>query len=164
MLQVSNEQQIRFLLYSVIVGVFLSFLYDFFKVSRVLFSKMPDAVIFVEDLIFTLICTVVYIIFIYAANLGIPRFFSALGAAVGFSICYFTLGKLLPKIYVKAILIILVPIKLLISGFVKILSFILCKITICKNFFKNLFIFAKKRNIIYMDIRSGRIFRTFGKD
>lgn len=161
MLQVSNEQQIRFLLYSVIVGVFLSFLYDFFKVSRVLFSKMPDAVIFVEDLIFTLICTVVYIIFIYAANLGIPRFFSALGAAVGFLIWYFTLGKLLPKIYVKAILIVIVPIKLLISGFVKILSFILCKITICKNFFKNLFIFAKKRNIIYMDIRSGRIFKNY---
>lgn len=161
MLQVSNEQQIRFLLYSVIVGVFLSFLYDFFKVSRVLFSKMPDAVIFVEDLIFTLICTVVYIIFIYAANLGIPRFFSALGAAVGFLIWYFTLGKLLPKIYVKAILIILVPIKLFISGFVKIVSFVLCKITIYKNFFKNLFIFAKKRNIIYSDIQSGRIFKNF---
>lgn len=161
MLQVSNEQQLRFLLYSVIVGVFLSFLYDFFKVSRMLFSKMPDAVIFVEDLIFTLICTVVYIIFIYAANLGIPRFFSALGAAVGFLIWYFTLGKLLPKIYVKAILIVIVPIKLLISVFVKILSFILCKITICKNFFKNLFIFAKKRNIIYMDIRSGRIFKNY---
>ena len=52
------------------------------------------ALVFIEDLLFTLACGLSFIIFVFSANSGMFRWFLLVGAAAGFCAYYFTVGKL----------------------------------------------------------------------
>ena len=47
----------------------------------------------IEDIIYSLLCTVIILVLIYGANYGIPRFFSFVGMFFGFLLCRITVGK-----------------------------------------------------------------------
>lgn len=165
MLSVSSAEQLRFLLYSLIVGASLSPVYDLMRFRRRFIFCKARLLTLVEDLVFCALCTLCYIIFIFAANLGIPRLYSALSAAVGFFLSHKLFGELFVKLY-KTIFdfflcvfkLLYRPLQIFLEVFHKIASAILCKVTIyCKNM-KNLFIFHKNCYIIKMNISTGRYF------
>ncbi len=171
MLTVSSEQQLILLAYSFIIGAALSVIYDLMRIIRRLMKNPGYKSVFVQDFIYCLAVTAVYIVFIFAANLGIPRFFSAASAALGFLFFHFAFGKYIVcvgekaagafrKIFCTVFFIIVKPLEILLSFLAKKAKTVLCKLTICKKFFKNLFIFMKKRNMIYLyTSRYGKYFR-----
>ena len=80
-------------LYSFLVGALIGLIYDFFRISRVLFGK-GRVKIFFEDLVFCLMSAVLLCVFIFNATMGMIRLFAFCGIAVGFFFHYFTFGKL----------------------------------------------------------------------
>lgn len=80
-------------LYSFFVGALIGLIYDFFRISRVLFGK-GRVKIFFEDLVFCLMSAVLLCVFIFNATMGMIRLFAFCGIAVGFFFHYFTFGKL----------------------------------------------------------------------
>lgn len=156
MWQVSVAQQLRLFAYSALVGAALGAVYDLFRLLRSLFPKTKGFVIFVEDMTFCAVCTGVYIVFIYAANLGVPRLYSAASAACGFALWYFTLGRITVPVFTKLLRFISAPLKALLDIINKILSGILCKVTIFVKTAKKRFTLHKKRYKIYDVKKSGK--------
>lgn len=168
MLTVSNEQQIRLLLYSFTVGAVLALLYCPFRVRRRLSGKRQLwGLTVAEDMVFCGICTVIYTVFIYCANLGIPRFYSALAVVLGFALCHLSIAELMCRFLCFFLIklwhlsntvfkALLVPLKKILVILSKIAKRILCKITISWENLKKHFIFLKERIIIGTSIRSGK--------
>ena len=77
---------------SVINGIFLGLVYDFFRISRMFFLR-NRVIIFFEDLLFCLICSLTFIILFYNYSFGQMRAFAFLGSIGGFCAYYFTLGR-----------------------------------------------------------------------
>ena len=123
-MEVSMLGQILVMLYSVILGGVLGFIYDFFRIFRVLcginyknkFSekiksinlpkiKNPmsqkkntiskDILIIITDILYFLTITPIVVVFTYHFNNGKIRWFIFFGIVVGFLVYYFTVGKLI---------------------------------------------------------------------
>ena len=86
--------------YSALIGILIGMIYDVFRILR---AATPDiikgtraetVIVFFEDILFWLIASVVFIIFIYYANKGHTRLIMIADAALGFLAYYFTLGRL----------------------------------------------------------------------
>lgn len=77
---------------SLIDGVFLGFVYDLFRISRMFFLR-NKLIIFFEDLAFCMICSLSFILLFYNFSNGQMRAFSFVGGIVGFCAYYFTFGK-----------------------------------------------------------------------
>ncbi len=56
-------------------------------------NRMTDVIIFAQDLLFFVICALVFTVFLYQANFGQPRLFIYLGAVAGFILYYNTFGR-----------------------------------------------------------------------
>lgn len=99
MIYTSPLKQLVTALYSVAAGVFIGAVYTAIRIAAVMLygpsgeEKRRAAVFitdFAADLIFSVICTIITVVFIYAANGGTIRFFMLLFAFAGaVSFCIF---------------------------------------------------------------------------
>lgn len=88
------QNQLFVLLYSLAVGVALGILFDVFKIKREFFG-VTRLILFFDDLVYMLICTVVLILGVFKVNNGKLRWYELLAPAVGFIIYRLTLSKLI---------------------------------------------------------------------
>ena len=109
---VEQTRLAEILLYSFLLGIFLGIVYDWFRIRRRLFSinsakksdadkgtkkhicLIEDVVIFFEDVLYGIICSIVVCIFLFYINHGRFRAITLIGAGVGFLIYYKTVGRL----------------------------------------------------------------------
>ena len=158
------KEQFIFLLYSLIFGVCLCVFYDVFVLLRRLFPKTPPWLVCVEDVIFCLVSGAAYFVFIFSVNLGVPRLFSLLGCLFGFYFWKKTFSKTLVVLSENIIGFLCVPLSFLLSIITKIFKTFLCKVMIYIKMKKYLFIFSKKRCIIYMYIKAEDCFDFESKE
>lgn len=88
-------------IYSLIIGALLGIVYDIFRIQRITMASdvkhlqiIKDIIIFIEDIIFSVISAVVIIIMIFHVNNGRIRWFALFGAGIGFLIYYHTAGRI----------------------------------------------------------------------
>lgn len=79
-------------LWAVPTGMFMGFLYEWF---RILHRLHPDrkVLIFFEDLLFCLLCSVSMMLLFFNLSYGRMRFYGFVFSAAGFCLWYFTIGK-----------------------------------------------------------------------
>lgn len=121
-----SEQAVIFL-YAVALGAILCTVYDVFRIIRIAFGGKITAV-FVEDIIFSVIALMLTFIFVVAFNSGELRFFILLGEMIGFTLYYFTLGKLTMSVSKAIISTIKKLLNLLLMPFVKLFGLLKGKI------------------------------------
>ena len=107
----SPADQVILVLYSLCTGIITELVYELFRffvsfvfcvsVNSKKKSRIFTVFQFILDILFSLIYTLIAVIFIYGANNGTVRYFILLFAVLGFLICYFTLGKILAYIEKK---------------------------------------------------------------
>ena len=169
------KEQLILLLYSLIVGVCLSVLYDGFVLLRRLFPKTPTWLVCIEDVVFCLISGFFYFVFIFSANLGVPRLYSFAGSLFGFYLWRLTFSRALVFVLdkslrfgcraaLRALTFLSTPFLFLLSIITKITKAFLCKTMNYLKMLKYLFIFSKKRDIIYMYIKAEDCFDFESKE
>ena len=82
------------LLSSILLGFFFGLYYEVFRFLRLSFPH-NSLTVGIEDLLFFLPVTVIFLLFTYAFSSGVVRWFSVFGAVLGFLLYLCTLGKLL---------------------------------------------------------------------
>ena len=92
---ISNSYQYVCLLKGVGVGFFLGILFIVFKLVRIKFRSIP--VVFVQDVIFFLLSSLISFLFMFDLNFGAVRAYVLLAECVGFFLNYFTFGRLIGK-------------------------------------------------------------------
>lgn len=120
-MSVSMTMLLRISLYAVILGVFFGALYDVVRIIRVFLGVTSNngrsrinklykgnfknylnfrsnkafnyIAVFLGDLIFFSLVTLCFILFLFRFNYGIFRWFILLSSVLGFSVYYFTVGK-----------------------------------------------------------------------
>ncbi len=100
----SPEEQGIVVLYSLCIGIITGLIYELFRFTSVFVFCISDnrnkkssfgfIFRFILDILFSLIYTLITVIFIYGANKGTVRYYILLFTAAGFSLYYFTLGKI----------------------------------------------------------------------
>jgi len=81
-------------LYSIALGFIFGLFYELFRFLRLAFPH-PDIAVAVEDFLFFLPVTAVFLLFTYAFSEGELRWFSIAGMGMGFYLYLKTLGKIL---------------------------------------------------------------------
>ena len=104
-------------LWSILLGCFLGFVYEFFRgLHR--FHPHMGWLICLEDILFSLICAVGMMLLFFNLSFGRMRFFAFPGIVLGFVIWYFTLGRLFRRIWLGASRRLYPPVQY-IKGFVR---------------------------------------------
>ena len=85
---------------SILLGIILGFIYGIIKIIRCLFYH-NNVILFFEDFVFCLFASVSFLILHYNCTFGVIRFYAFIGTVIGFTLYYFTLGKLTELIAVK---------------------------------------------------------------
>lgn len=92
------ENQIYFdtslFLYSIALGFSFGLFYELFRFLRLAIPHC-NAAVAVEDLLFFLPVTAVFLLFTFAFSEGVVRWFSVFAAAMGFFLYFQTIGKIL---------------------------------------------------------------------
>lgn len=88
-----NNQAVTFL-FSALLGFGLSFLYDLFKIIRRV-ARPKKIVVFILDIIYFLIITVIFFCFLMLRTNGELRIYTFVGAALGFLLFYITFSKVM---------------------------------------------------------------------
>ena len=83
------------------LGIALGGVYDFLRIFRI-FIHFGKKLFIASDFIYWIFSAFVIFSFLLNENFGIPRFYIFLGIGVGFSLWYFTMGKIDIKIARKA--------------------------------------------------------------
>ncbi len=123
-------QQTQVFMLSVGFGFLLGAVYDIVRFVRAVFSRSHTAVI-IQDILFSLICTLLSFFFLLCIDDGKLRMYPYLGMIMGFVIWYFTLG---------------IPVSMILKRFSAFLHGILKSITaISKRIFKKVVKILKKR-------------------
>lgn len=91
------NQELVFL-YSLFVGVILGILYDIFRIKREFFGS-NRALLFVDDVIYMLFCSIILILGILKVNSGKLRWYELLCPAAGFIVYRFTISKIVIKFF-----------------------------------------------------------------
>ncbi len=104
----SPAEQGILVLYSLCIGIITGFIFEIFRFTAAVLlcisanSKKKSSVYsvfrFILDVLFSLIYTVIAVIFIYGANNGSVRYFILLFAVLGFVLYLVTAGKLISHI------------------------------------------------------------------
>lgn len=91
----SVSYSLHFLLagWSVLAGIALGFLYEFFRLLHRLHLRAVW-LIFLEDLLFCLCCTCALSLLFFNLSYGQMRLYAFAGVAIGFAVWYVTLGSL----------------------------------------------------------------------
>lgn len=126
-MEVYIAEQTMLFLKACLVGFCLGAVYDGFRIMRIGVSLGKTAV-FIEDMLFWLICSAVTVMFIMSANSGTVRGFVLVGEGLGAAVYFFTLSvpvmgcaKAIIK-GVKAVLKLLY--KIFIAPFVRLFKFL----------------------------------------
>jgi len=134
------EQQVSVFLLSLLVGAALGALYDVFRISRVAFYTSPE-VVFLEDVLFFVICALTTFFFGLTVIEGMLRAFLLIGELLGAIFYHLTLGKLVMRVSIKIITIIKAIIRFLFEYLLRPAWRILCYIIV---FFVKPIIFLTK--------------------
>ena len=119
-----SSQAILFLL-TVVVGMFIGFIYDIFRIIRKVI-KHKDFFIFIEDTVYWLIVSFVMFYFMLSQNNGEIRFFAIMGAFIGMILYFYTISiwvmkvsmtiiNIIKKIFNTIFKIIMFPVKIVIK-------------------------------------------------
>ena len=94
----SVSYSLHFLLagWSVIAGIALGFLYEFFRLLHRL-HRRALWLIFIEYLLFCLCCTCALLLLFFNLSYGQMRLYAFACIAIGFAVWYFTFGRLFRK-------------------------------------------------------------------
>ena len=76
---------------SLLVGAVIGVIYDVFRVGRVIYSG-GRIKLFFEDVLFFIMASLVFTVFMFNATMGVIRMFAAFGALIGFFAYRFSLG------------------------------------------------------------------------
>lgn len=140
-------QEISFFLHSTIMGIVITFVYDWFLILRKLI-KHNNLWISIEDLLFWLACGIGVFYMLYRENNGMLRWFTVIGAVIGMACYKVLIGKKFVNIMstciykimwliFKILQVIVKPIKWLFSKIRKLAVFIKKKLKKLRNFIKN---------------------------
>ncbi len=139
-------QELTFFTHSVLIGLVITFVYDWIRVLRRLF-KHGTLLMSVEDLLFWLACGIGVFYMLYRENNGTLRWFAVLGAAVGMffykmivrdifvNVMSTCLHKIMWFVF-RVLQIVLKPVKRLISAEKTFVLYTGKKLKKCKNFIK----------------------------
>lgn len=139
-------QELTFFTHSVLMGVVITFVYDWLRVLRRLF-KHGTALVSLEDLLFWFACGIGVFYMLYRENDGTLRWFAVLGAAIGMffykmvvrdvfvDIMSTCLHKIMWFVF-RVLQIVLKPIKCLVYAEKTFVLFTGRKLKKCKNFIK----------------------------
>lgn len=83
-------------LWAVILGAALGLLYEFFRLLHLLHPRV-SWLIFLEDLLFCMLCTFGLLLLFFNLSYGRMRMYAFVFTAAGFVLWYFTAGKLFRK-------------------------------------------------------------------
>lgn len=97
MYMLTIADQTRLFLLAIGLGFLLGVVYDLFRVVRMAFT-MRRAGVFIQDVLFFLVCAAVTFVFLLAVNQGEIRGFIIAGEVLGFLIYYFSLGLLAMRV------------------------------------------------------------------
>ena len=136
-------REVSFFLHSTIMGIVITFAYDWFLIIRKLI-KHNTLWISIEDIIFWFSCGIGVFYMLYRENNGILRWFAVLGAVIGMTAYKIAVSKKFVHIMstciykilcfiFRVIQIVLKPFKWLISQLLKLLNF---GKGICKKIYK----------------------------
>lgn len=84
-------------LYACLLGAGLGILYDVFRLLRLLLFK-NRVVVFLEDLLFSAMCTLATLAFLVEFCSGRVRVYALLGELLGFILYHFTVGELVIRV------------------------------------------------------------------
>lgn len=146
-MEVYISKQIAVMLYSLLLGAYLSLVFDVFRVIRIAI-KHSNTVVLIEDIIYCAIALITGILFLSEYNDGGFRAYILIAATVGFFVCHCTLGKFI-MIQAKLILRLVRLIMRLIFAPIRLILRLICKLfKKIRLFLKKPFIFLKKQVII----------------
>ena len=140
-------QEISFFLHSTIMGIVITFVYDWFLILRKLI-KHNTLWISIEDLLFWLACGIGVFYMLYRENNGVLRWFTVIGAVIGMACYKILIGdkfvhimstciyKIMWLIF-KVLQIIVKPLKWLFYKLRKLAAIIKKKLKKMRNFIKN---------------------------
>lgn len=85
-------QEVSFFLHSTIMGIVITFVYDWFLILRKLIKHNTLWISF-EDLLFWLACGIGVFYMLYRENNGVLRWFTVIGAVIGMACYKLLIGK-----------------------------------------------------------------------
>ncbi len=152
-------QEVTFFLHSVIMGLLITFVYDWIRVLRKL-ARHGSFLTSVEDFLFWLACGIAVFYMLYKENNGVLRWFAVVGASLGMllykavirdrfvyvmSTCIY---KILWFIF-RVIQVVLKPLKWLYLRAKRLMKFIAKKLKKCQEFVKKrLTVFIKNLKMV----------------
>ncbi len=106
-MSVQQEKLVVILLYSIVIGVFMGMVYDVFRIRRMVYilnlknkekkyktrERIEFLIVFLEDIIYALICAVIMCIFVFYMNSGRMHAVIPFGTLLGFVLYYKTIGR-----------------------------------------------------------------------
>jgi len=98
------SEQTSLFLWSCVVGVGLGFVYDMFRVARIIVKHNKTAVFF-EDFIFTVFFALTIFVYSTERARGEIRFYIILGCFLGFILYVFTVGLIVVTITRKVVMV-----------------------------------------------------------
>ena len=98
---ISLSQQFTAFFYSILLGISLGAVYNFFRILR-LFTLKSAVAVFVEDIVFWLVCMLSTFTFTLIYNNGELRLYIILFEIIGFLIHHFTLGNAVFKLFKRS--------------------------------------------------------------
>lgn len=146
MWEINSISQYLCFVYSMLMGVVLGLIYDFFKIDRIVF-KRKKLFVFCEDLLFWLISAFIFFSFSVVFSNGQIRGYLLFGSFLGFLLYRLTLSRIL--------ILIIIPIKRIINIIKQFNLKVIKKLLFCienivkktKIIVKKFFIFKKQKNI-----------------
>lgn len=134
-----------FLFYALLMGIFITFVYDILRIARRVF-RHGSLLVSLEDLIFWIYCAAEVFMLMYRFSDGMLRWFAVLGALVGM----FLYKKLASPFFVKAASFVLIKVKEFLKGILNLLlkpvKFLLHKV---KAYMKKAAVKMKGRAVRY---------------
>ncbi len=97
MWEIDNKIQAVSLLQSVLLGVFFCIFYDFFKAYR-LAAKPKRNVVFIQDIVYFIICAPLTFCFLLSVTNGEIRGYVFISAVLGFALTRLTLSRTIVKV------------------------------------------------------------------
>lgn len=134
--------EVTFFLGAVLMGIIITFCYDFLLILRRLI-RHNGFFVSIEDFLFWVICAIVVFYMLYRENNGILRWFAVMGAAVGMAAYKLIIGRHFVHIVTKILIKELSLLRKIIGFFLKPFRWIFRKM---KKFV--LFILKKMKKIL----------------
>lgn len=138
-------QELYCFLGSIAIGIFFGLLYDLFRILRISIPNTLPSIVFLEDIIFSILVSICGYFYLLNTQNGKIRGFILIGYVIGFIVYYFSLGIVvikLSKVIVKMLTFILSIIyRILVSPILKVIKFFITPVSI---FIKKVILNVKK--------------------